>query len=211
MGWWGEEKDGIELIIGDGPLDTAEEMFKKIVQEYKNDVGRKPSPDELIEVLKSAIASTHKILFDGLDDMEVADLKIKIRKVPSKQKFQVGDYCLLALPAGGYGYVRIKDILGQIGLLVELLDVYSEAPLRCSGLENARVISDMLTDRLSIKEGDWRVLQVSKAPTQSTKRSAEKSAMEFDRQFDRLGGCYGSGIVPKELEKHLRELGRLLE
>lgn len=209
MGWWGEEKDGVELIIGDGPLDTANEMLRKIVREYKRDVERKPTPEELAEVLKAAIASAHKILFDGLDEMEVTDLKLKLRKAPKKQKFQVGDCCVVALPSGGYGYVRIKDIVGQVGLLVELLDAYSEEPLRYMDLQSARVMSDMLTDWESIADRDWRVLRNPNPPPVNTKRSAEASSREFDRQFDRLGGCYGSGNIPRELTKRLRELGRL--
>lgn len=209
MGWWGEDKKGIELTLGDGPLDIADSMLTRIVKEYKRDVGRKPTPDELAKTLEDAIAASQDILFDNTEDVEVSELILKFRKVPKRPKFEAGDFAAVELPSGGYGYIRIKDVLMRPAMLIDLLDVYSKSVLKAKQLLNVPVMYNVLSDSTSVIDRSWILLSNPGEPVAVPKRTAKQLHDETNRQLDRLHAYRGSGTIDKRLEKELRERGRL--
>jgi hypothetical protein len=53
MGWWAQDKDGYsfvedsQMVWGDGPADTVGDAIDAIVSEFLEEVGRRPSRDEI--------------------------------------------------------------------------------------------------------------------------------------------------------------------
>jgi hypothetical protein len=65
MGFWDQNEkgasftkafDGTDMIWGDGPADIVEEMLPRIVREFEEGVGRKPSKAEIIAGIMFSIA-----------------------------------------------------------------------------------------------------------------------------------------------------------
>jgi hypothetical protein len=97
MGWWTTE-DG--KLIGDGPLDIAEELLVKLAKEYKADHGRLPTLDELLECLKLALGAEIDSLVSDHTRVLITALSAKTRKRASARK--PGD--VFAIPLGPKDY-----------------------------------------------------------------------------------------------------------
>lgn len=208
MGWW-EQEEGV--LVGDGPLDILDKALQQIADEYKEDAERNPTTKELTTTPKIAIKARQDILFGELNGMEVSDVVIKMKKIPKKQSYQIGDYIAVPLRSGGYGYARIMDEFGSIGMLFLLLDIYSEEILPVETVSKAGIIRELLSQKLSVDNGKYRVLGSPVEPIIVPRRNAKEAIIEFDRQFDRLGGASSDGGVEIKLERKLRELGRIPE
>ncbi len=210
MGWWEDEYHGKSVLIGDGPLDVLDQTFKRIAREYKRDDRRTPTVEEVAKTLEIAIKVGSDILFGELDDQEISEVVIKLKKRPKRPNYGIGDYVAMPLPCGGFGFAKIKDIVGKIGLLVDLLELYSKEPVSLGKLKGKPVLYEELSDKTSIEDRSWHVIHTDKAPVIVTRNAAE-SSREFDKQFSRLGGVIGSGNVPRHLEKKLKEKGLIAD
>ncbi len=97
MGWWTTE-DG--KLIGDGPLDVAQELLTRLAAEYKDDHGRLPTLDELLECLKLALAAEVDSLVSDRPSVLITALSVKTRKRAPARK--PGD--VFAIPLGANDY-----------------------------------------------------------------------------------------------------------
>jgi hypothetical protein len=97
MGWWTTE-DG--KLLGDGPLDIAQELLLKLAEEYKADHGRLPTLGELLECLKLALAAEVDSLVSDQPSRLITELSAKTRKrAPARRP---GD--VFAIPLGPDDY-----------------------------------------------------------------------------------------------------------
>jgi hypothetical protein len=161
MGWWTEESKGEEVMIGDEPADIVGEMLDRLVATYRRDLHRKPSVREIEESLRFVLAAHLDELADGVEDVEVKAVAIKLGKLPKRQRVGLGDFFAVPLPAGGYGFGRVKRKCGGTGiamLLVDFLDVHSTSVLSIPELLRRRPLLNLLCFSDAIMEWRWQVL-----------------------------------------------------
>ena len=207
------EQDGTEAVIGDEPLDIAAEMLSAVIKAYEDDMGRKPTVTELDKVLASSIRSASDKLLDEADDREVTAVSIRLKKRPRRQRFAVGDYVAIPLPSGGHGYARVKDIhRGWELVFLDFLDAQSDRPMPVEQLRDRPVLMDDRTDWSSIHDWSWQVLGGDASAVMADPAAGGESADDrFRRYGDDRRFLYGSGLIPAELERALRERGTMPE
>jgi hypothetical protein len=97
MGWWTTE-DG--KLIGDGPLDVAQELLMKLAAQYRADHGRLPTLSELLECLKLALAAEADSLVGDQPKPLITELSARTKKrAPARRP---GD--VFAVPLGPRDY-----------------------------------------------------------------------------------------------------------
>ena len=208
MGWWSEEKGRHEIIMGDGPLDIAHEMLLRIMQDYENDLERKPTLDELIRTIEIAVISAQDALFTGSEQKRITHITAKTEKRVAVWDFAEGDYLAVLLQVGGYAFLRIKAVFRNGDLLVELLDVYVQSILDTERLATAHMLQEYLTDSAAFEAGQWQIIKIS---TGGGDNVFEKDAVrDWDSHWNRLGRSCGSLILAQKLEEKLQESGCIL-
>jgi len=158
MGWWSEKRNGIELTVGDAPLDTAGIALKKIAKAYQRDLGRRPTPEELAMILESSARILEEDIFDNMDEREVDFLDIALRSRPKRPKPRAGDYFAIPLPSGGYGYGRVVKVSLRVLLWMRLLDRRSTTLLPVESLFEAQPVIDLETRTDGISSTRWPVV-----------------------------------------------------
>src|SRR5262245_32875389 len=104
MGWW-KLDDG--RVVGDGPLDLAEEFLSDVSREYLNDQRRKPTLEEILASLAAVLRNRADEFTEDSADVVIEDLLAKTRKRPKKQQIQVGDVFAVPLGDGSLGFGRV--------------------------------------------------------------------------------------------------------
>jgi hypothetical protein len=205
MGWWSEESDGDELIVGDEPLDAAGEAFDKIAASYLEEVGRKPTVSELARTLEQALMARFNDMLEGAKDKQLAGIRIKVKKKPKTQRISDGDHFSVPLPSGGYGCGRVKRFYPPSTLLVEFLNSYSDSPPDLASVVDKPVVLEVLCGYLKLADWEWRVignLQEAVSPTGPPEQS------EVDALL-RLGIGMSPGTAEIRLVAELRKRGRI--
>lgn len=118
MGWWQEEVQGKKVELGDEPLDRLHEAVAAVAHVYQKERRRKPTLAEFRRTLLQAIGSDPAQFFADMEAHEVSEVVFRLKKVPKRQKFSVGDYFTIPLE-GKYWYGRILHS-GAAGHLVEI-------------------------------------------------------------------------------------------
>lgn len=109
MGWINISESDEEIIIGDEPLDIVSEMLFQISKEYQDDLGRKPTLNELASTIRIVLSASADEYLDGCDEIEIVDVKVSTKKRRRKQTYQDGDFFVIPLPDGKYAFGRILD------------------------------------------------------------------------------------------------------
>lgn len=177
MGWWEVERNGKELEIGDDVLDVMYTALKKIAKAYKRDLERKPTPEEMSEILESSIRVFEEDIFDDMEERELDSVVVKLKSRPKRPKPKAGDYFALPLPSGGYGYGRIMKVSLRVFVWVRMLDVRSEKLLSADDLKDAKVIFEGNTRTSSMINLDWPM--VGNMPLTDEEREVLKSDREW--------------------------------
>jgi hypothetical protein len=170
MGWWsirkdtrevymGPPTDDVELLdMGDTPLDAIDSAIKKIIKAYKRDLKRKPTLDELVQLLDWSIRAHEEDLFDDMEERELDSVVIKLRQRPKRPRPKAGDYFAIPLPSGGYGYGRVMKVIMRTGLWMRLLDIRSKTLLSVNELHNKRVLIDLNANISKIESTEWPII-----------------------------------------------------
>jgi len=204
VGWWSDRTSG-EVVVGDEPLDLVGAMLDRVLAVYKTDLRRKPTVQELERLLEIALLTRLDELFEGMDELEISSVSLKLKKRPKRQPIAVGDYFSVPLPSGGYGFGRVKGIYLTSVLLVEFLQAYSETPMSVSELRNRRPLFEGLCGYLGLAEWHWRVL--GNIPVRNVV-PREKEKAELERLMRRFHeGMAPFGDAPRRLEEALRRAG----
>jgi hypothetical protein len=158
MGWWTREKNGNSLDIGDTPLDAVHSALKKVARSYKRDLKRKPTLEELTELLESSIRILEEELFDDMDERELDSVDIQLRARPKRPRPKSGDFFAIPLPSGGYAYGRVVKITYRVLLRMWLLGVSSESVLPLDKIKDAKVLIDIKTGMRKIDSVEWPIV-----------------------------------------------------
>lgn len=158
MGWWAVEKNDQTLDIGDQVLDVIDTALKKVAKTYRRDLKRRPTSEELAELLESSIRVLEEELFDDMEEREVESVSVKLRERPKRPRPKPGDYFALPLPSGGYGYGRVMKVKLRVILWMRLLNVRSDALLSLQDVQNASVLLDIETRASKIDSTEWPIV-----------------------------------------------------
>ena len=104
MGWWMTEAD---LLIGDTPLDEAEELLIKIVDAYLEEQGRKPTIDELLECIRAVLNVAPEAYISAPENVDIVELKAKTKVLPKRRKLVPGAIFSVPLKDGFYAFGRM--------------------------------------------------------------------------------------------------------
>ncbi len=158
MGWWGVERDGKEIEIGDKALDTMTDALKKVAKMYRRDLKRVPTPEEYSEILEKQMHIFEEELFDDMDEREIESVIVKLRPRPKRPRPKPGDYFAIPLASGGYGYGRIMKVTHRILMWMRLLAVRSNDLLSVDVLRAKRVSIDLRTSTHKIDSVQWPIV-----------------------------------------------------
>src|SRR5436189_3401168 len=109
MGWWKETAGPREVLLGDAPLDLVHNALAAVSRSYLEDVGRKPTLEEFRRTLLQTLAHDPGQYFEDMEMAVVGDLVFRLKKVPKRQPFAVGDYFAIPLD-GKFWYGRLIHV-----------------------------------------------------------------------------------------------------
>lgn len=217
MGWWAIIKatkelydpnkqplpmDESELLnIGDQPMDIIESALKKVSRLYKKDLKRKPTPDELTELLESSIRIHEEDLFDDMEERELESAVVKLKQRPRRPRPKPGDFFAIPLPSGGYGYGRIKDVCLRWIVLVDFLDIFSLSIKELQDISNAKVLVEALCGSTALLQGDWPV--IGNIPVVEVTTSGKTERQRLDEYNTRHTVSRGADAARNWLEESL--------
>ena len=174
MGWWTVRKDTREvytpvddsapladselLDISDDCLDVVDAAMSKVLRIYKRDLKRKPTPDELSELLQSSIRTIEHKLFDNMDERELESVTITLKQRPRRPKIKPGDIFAIPLPSGGFGYGRVMKVRLKTLLWMQLLDIRSDHLLQLEQMQDLVVVLDLHTGTSEIDNVQWPII-----------------------------------------------------
>lgn len=158
MGWWDVEVNGMQLEIGDQPLDALSSAMKRVAKSYRRSLKRGVTPKELEEMLRSTVSLLEEDLFDDMDERELDSVTISLRARPKRPRPVPGDIFAMPLPGGGYGYGRIMKISLRVLLWIQLLNVRSRTILPPEKVQKAKPILDISTRIQAINDTEWPIV-----------------------------------------------------
>lgn len=123
MGWWKEPAGRGEVLLGDDPLDLVRNAVEAVSRSYVEDVGRKPTLEEFRRTLMQTLGHDPGQFFADMETAVVSDVVFRLKKVPKRQAFAVGDYFAIPLD-GKFWYGRLIHI--GTAHLVEVYDVQTD-------------------------------------------------------------------------------------
>jgi hypothetical protein len=109
-------------VIGDEPFDEMADAIEKIASVYQDEIGRKPSVNELVTTFKKALATRIDDVTQEGEDHELVSIKFKLKKIPKRQKYQLGDILKGKLANGENVYARIFEIHPGMGPKIGVYD-----------------------------------------------------------------------------------------
>ncbi len=158
MGWWTTEGQGEELVLGDEPLDAVLRMLRSVARTYNRACGRKPTINEIAEMIRSSLEIVADEVASGVADMEVARVTIKMRRAPKKHSFSYGDYFAVPLSQGDYGYGRVVSVPLKELVVVDFLDLRSRSVLALGDVLGAPDLVRVACGTEALRRGEWRVV-----------------------------------------------------
>lgn len=109
MGWW---KTGDGELVGDGPLDTFEESISRVVEEYLQGQGRKPTLQEILSCFRLALGSGLEEYVAPPEDIEILSLVARTKIRPKRRKLTPGTIFAAPLGDGHYAFGRLTPQSG---------------------------------------------------------------------------------------------------
>ncbi len=136
MGWF--DGDGSDCLYSDETLDLAQEFLTKFSENYRNDLGRKPTVEELEFLLRLSFRTVADETFlHDFAERRIEDVKFKVAKRKKKQDCAVGDLFAVPLPSGGYGFGRVIFYDKIRWNLCEVFAYFSKTKIYKPEVENA--------------------------------------------------------------------------
>jgi hypothetical protein len=151
MAFW-KTKNG--LILGDDPLDVAEEFLDTMAKQYVVSIGRKPRLKEVLSTLASVLERRAEEFVDDGDAIVVSDITAKTKKRPRNQTYRPGD--VIAIPlAKHFAFARVAPQHDYL----EFYNLKSKAVLPTTKLRGKEVIRvPYLPIDDAIKDWQWKVV-----------------------------------------------------
>ena len=100
MGWWNDAAKGPKVLLGDEPMDLVFNALAAVSRSYLDDVGRKPTLEEFRRTLMQTLGTDPGQFFADMESAVVGDVVFRLKKVPKRQAFAVGDAYMTLAGAG---------------------------------------------------------------------------------------------------------------
>src|SRR2546425_8180075 len=110
---WGPidpKKPRDDELIGDEAFDVFADAVDEVVACYQKDLQRKPTARELVKTFENVLAPRFSEAVMEGETEALVSLSFKTKKVPRRQKFQVGDVLKAKAANGQFVYARIFKI-----------------------------------------------------------------------------------------------------
>src|SRR5262245_43632915 len=159
MGWWDETAKGRRLVLGDEPLDLIHDAVAAVSRSYVEDLGRKPTLEEFRRTLLSTLGGDPGRYFSDMESAVVGEVVFRLKKVPKRQPFAMGDYFAISLE-DKYWYGRIIH-RGAGDHLVEIYDLESDRPLslpQLLGRKRKVVFNKHVFSLPAFTRGRWKII-----------------------------------------------------
>jgi len=163
MGWEpiNPKRPTKDALLGDEPFDALAEAIEQAVGFYQRDLGRKPSLFELVTTFERALEGQYAESVREGQNSELVSISFKTKKIPKRQKWQVGDF-LVAEAANGqpvYGRVFATD---PMGLGVPMIGVYDSLGLKRPSLKELKrlplIVKVSTIHPELLEKRSWRVI-----------------------------------------------------
>jgi hypothetical protein len=207
MGWF--DTDIENVLYSDETLDLAFNFLNDFSNAYKNDLGRKPTVEELEYLLKLSFgANADDAFLENFEDKKIEDLKIKIFKRQKKQKYEAGDMCTIPLKCGGYAFARIIILRPPSWYLSEIFSYYSKDKTYTPNIEK----SGYLVYPMFITPNDynsWQSEIIHKILNYISPRYNELRyyyGIDGNYTLTKVGENYGERITEEETKKYNKKI-----
>lgn len=150
MGWWNDSEG---VVIGDGPLDRAEEFLRAVAADYSEDLGRQPTLAEVLRVLELTLEHCPDVIAEG--EHVLARLTARTKARPKKQPLRPGDIFAIPLGEGIHGFGRLTPQHG----FAEFLRLKSrETPSKAKIREASTFRLPFLIDLEPLQTRRWKIV-----------------------------------------------------
>lgn len=161
MGWW-TATENPEITVGDAVLDSVRHFLRDFSQEYREDLSRKPTLQELEYALNLAFrVNVDNDVLAGFEELEVKQVVLKTAKRPKRQKVAPGDIFAYKLDDGRFGFGRIIAPT-SIGAFAEIFDHFAEQPICDMNKLDKWLVPPIPIESYALLEtrsmGDWRII-----------------------------------------------------
>jgi hypothetical protein len=129
MGWW---KTSSGQLLGDGPMDDADELLSRVSAAYVDEHGRKPTLDELLETIRLVIRGNSETYVSTNAPFEVLALVAKTKAWPKRPKLVPGAVFSVPLGKGRYAFGKLTPQ----SAIADFYRVVSRKKVRASLLES---------------------------------------------------------------------------
>jgi len=151
MSWWERRAN---TIVGDGPLDIAEDFLQQIAIEYKDELGRKPHLSEVLSCLQAILETRSDEFCDDCDELVVSDITARAKKRPKKQLMAPGD--IFTFKHNG------KFYYGRVTPQLDYYEFYKRAadqPLSIRDIISTKTIEfPFMVSNEAILNWEWRIV-----------------------------------------------------
>jgi hypothetical protein len=152
MGWW---KDPNGFVIGDVPLDLAEEFFVRVTREYVSAHGRKPTLPEILGTLGAILRHRADEFVDVPETVSIDAILAKTKRRPSKQPIHPGDVFTIPLANGALSFGRVTPQVSYF----EFFEVIANQTVAVGSLRDVpRFTFPALVMLDPLLEWRWRVI-----------------------------------------------------
>jgi hypothetical protein len=147
-------------IIGDKPFDQMADAIERIASIYQDEIGRKPTVNELVTTFRKALATRIDEVAQEGEDHELSSITFRLKKIPKRQQYRLGDILKGKLADGENVYGRLFEIDPGVGPKIGVYDSKGIDPRNIKGILNKPLIvkiipihRELLQDR-----SEWLVI-----------------------------------------------------
>jgi hypothetical protein len=125
MGWF-ESGKAEGVILGDEPLDLTYDFLKQLAETYQEGCKRKPTLEEVRNLLELVLFSSGEEHISDLDEREVTSITVKTAKKRKNQPYKQGDVLAIPIDGGRFAFGRLMLVSKPNGMLLEVFREVSE-------------------------------------------------------------------------------------
>ncbi|MCB9911423.1 MAG: hypothetical protein H6827_00360 [Planctomycetes bacterium] len=111
MSWTALDPDDANnaMVIGDEPWDVLSHAVREVVQLYQRDLNRLPHAEELVRTFQEVLQPSWSMVAQEGQTTELVQIRAKTRRIPKRQKYQIGDVLKATAANGKPLYARVFE------------------------------------------------------------------------------------------------------
>ncbi len=109
-------------VIGDEAFDEMGSAIEQIAKYYQRDLNRKPTINEIVTTFKKALETRIFEVSQEGQNHELVSVKYKLKKIPKRQGYKVGDILRGTLANGEYVFARVFEDHPALGPHIGVYD-----------------------------------------------------------------------------------------